>query len=152
MNETHVAMLVGASFGLLAYPVGLFVGRIRHHALVERQLQRAADYQRAVDDLDRWCGYTSPHARLIARHLKALGEGSGYNAGTPVADEACHVSGLRVQLTRLDYHGDGEHPIEPRKFLARTDWETAYMADSVHPNVAGALVTKEAIKEAIAVA
>ena len=115
MNETHVAILVGASFGLLAYPVGLFVGRIRHHALVERQLQRAADYQRAVDDLDRWCGYTSPHARLIAKHLKALGEGSGYNAGTPVADEACHVSGLRVQLTRLDYPGDGKRPIEPRK-------------------------------------
>lgn len=103
MSETHVTMLIALISALIAYWSGLFVGRIRHHALVERQLQRAADYQRAVDDLDRWCGYTSAHARLIARHLKAVGEDSGYNAGTPVADEACHVSGLREQLNRLDH-------------------------------------------------
>lgn len=108
-------MLIGTIFTLLSFWIGLFVGRIRHHALVERQLQRAADYQRAVDDLDRWCGYTSPHARLIARHLKAIGEDSGYNAGTPVAHEACRVSGLREQLNRLDNSGDGKHPIEPPK-------------------------------------
>ncbi len=115
MNETHVAMLIGAIFAPLAYWIGLFVGRIRHHALVERQLKRAADYQRAVDDLDRWCGYTSPHAKLIARHLKAVGEDSGYNAGTPVADEACHVSGLREQLIRIDHPSDGKRPIESQE-------------------------------------
>ena len=119
MNETHVAMLIGAIFAPLAYWIGLFVGRIRHHALVERKLQRADDYQRAVDDLDRWCGYTSPHAKLIARHLKAVGEDCGYNAGTPVADEACNVSGLREQLKRLDCPAaktktQGES-IQPRK-------------------------------------
>lgn len=43
MNETHVAMLVVASVTPLAYWIGLFVGRIRHHALVERQLQRAVE-------------------------------------------------------------------------------------------------------------
>ena len=43
MNETHVAMLVVASVTPLAYWIGLFVGRIRHHALVKRQLQRAAE-------------------------------------------------------------------------------------------------------------
>ena len=118
MNETHVAMLVGASFTPLASWIGLFVGRIRHHALVDRQLKRAADYQRAVDDLDRWCGHTSPHARLIARHLKAVGEGLGRNAGTPVADEACEVSGLRVQLTRLDY--PGAMPTQPPKSKDQT--------------------------------
>lgn len=113
MSETHATILIGTACTLIAYWTGLFVGRGRHHALVERQLQRAADYQRAVDDLDRWCGYTSPHARLIARHLKAVGEDSGYNAGTPVADEACHVSGLREQLNRLDHPGDGELKTPP---------------------------------------
>ena len=103
MNETHAVMLIGAIFTLLAYWIGLLIGRIRHYTLVERQLKRAADYQRAVDDLDRWCGYTSPHAKLIARHLKAVGEDLWRNSGSPAADEACDVSGLRVQLTRLDY-------------------------------------------------
>ncbi|OQA84408.1 MAG: hypothetical protein BWY31_02402 [Lentisphaerae bacterium ADurb.Bin242] len=103
MSEMQVATMAGTMLVLLAYWVGLFVGRVRHSVLVARHLQRATDYQRAVDDLDWWCGHTSPHARLIARHLKAIGEGTGYNSGTPVADEACHVSGLREQLNRLDH-------------------------------------------------
>ena len=103
MSELQAVVLLGAGV-LLAYCLGLYVGRLRHFELVEKHLTRATNYQRAVDDLDRWCGHTSPHARLIARHLKAIGEGTGYNAGTPVADEACHVSGLREQLKRLDHH------------------------------------------------
>ena len=103
MSEIHAAALIGTVCVLLAYWLGLYVGRLRHLALVDRHLMRATDYRRGVDDLDRWCGHTSPHARLIARHLKAIGEGTGYNAGTPLADEACHVSGLREQLRRMDY-------------------------------------------------
>ena len=106
MSELQTAALLGAGV-LLAYCLGLYVGRLRHLALVEKHLDRATNYQRAVDDLDRWCGHASPHARLIARHLKAIGEGAGYNAGTPVADEACHVSGLREQLRRLDGPASG---------------------------------------------
>lgn len=102
MSELQAAALLGTICTLLAYWIGLLIGRLRHLALVERHLERANDYQRAVDDLDRWCGHTSPHAKLIARHLKAIGEQAGYNAGTPVSDEACHVSGLREQLRRLD--------------------------------------------------
>lgn len=113
MSEIQTAALLGTICTLLAYWIGLFIGRIRHFALVERHLKRATDYQRAVDDLDRWCGYTSPHAQLIARHLKAIGEGTGYNAGTPTADEACHVSGLREQLKRLDHPGTSA--IQPPK-------------------------------------
>ena len=108
MSEIHAAALIGTVCVFLAYWLGLYVGRIRHLAFVDRHLMRATDYRRAVDDLDRWCGHISPHARLIARHLKAIGEGTGYNAGTPVADEACHVSGLREQLKRLD------HPAPPK--------------------------------------
>ena len=103
MSEIHAATLVGTVCVLLAYWLGLYVGRLRHFELVEKHLARATNYQRAVDDLDRWCGHSSLHARLIARHLKAIGEDAGYNAGTPVADEACHVSGLREQLKRLDH-------------------------------------------------
>lgn len=102
MSELQAVVLLGAGV-LLAYCLGLYVGRLRHFELVEKHLTRATNYQRAVDDLDRWCGHVSPHAWLIARHLKAIGEDAGYNAGTPVADEACHVSGLREQLKRLDH-------------------------------------------------
>lgn len=102
MSELQAVVLLGAGV-LLAYCLGLYVGRLRHFELVEKHLTRATNYQRAVDDLDRWCGHASPHARLIAKHLKAIGEDAGYNAGTPVADEACHVSGLREQLRRMDY-------------------------------------------------
>lgn len=102
MSEIQAAAFLGAVCVLLAYWLGLYVGRMRHFELVEKHLARATNYQRAVDDLDRWCGHSSLHARLIARHLKAIGEDAGYNAGTPVADEACHVSGLREQLKRLD--------------------------------------------------
>lgn len=109
MSEIQATALIGTVCVLLAYWLGLYVGRVRHLAMVERHLKRASDYQRAVDDLERWCGYTSPHARLIARHLKAIGEDTGYNAGTPTADEACHVSGLREQLKRVD------HPQPPSK-------------------------------------
>lgn len=59
-------------------------------------------YRLAVDDLDRWCGHSSPHARLIAAHLRAVGEGHELNAGTPHAQEPCVVSGLRDQLARLN--------------------------------------------------
>jgi len=65
-------------------------------------------YRKALDDLDRWCGYSSPHARLIAAHLVAEGEGLNLNAGTPIADEPCTISGLREQLWRLDHQRDGQ--------------------------------------------
>ena len=58
-------------------------------------------YRWAVEDLDRWCGHMSPHAKLIATHLKAKGEGYSVNAGTPTGMEACTVDGLRTQLERL---------------------------------------------------
>lgn len=102
MSQAQTTILLVVIFALLGYWIGLVTGRLRHLDLVRRHLERATDYQTAVDDLDRWCGHASPHARLIARHLKAIGEGLGYNAGSPVSDEACHVSGLREQLRRLD--------------------------------------------------
>lgn len=81
----------------LAYDVGRQEGRRDCASDVER----ADRYRMAVDDLDRWCGHESPHARLIARHLIAEGEGHAMNAGTPFGDEVCTVSGLREQLRRL---------------------------------------------------
>ena len=65
-------------------------------------MEKGTRYAYAVDDLDKWCGHSSPHARLIARHLYAYGEGGVVNAGTPHEDEACTISGLREQLRRLD--------------------------------------------------
>jgi len=64
-----------------------------------RALER---YRGAVHDLDRWCGHASPHARIIAAHLTAIGEGQGLNAGTPCGEEPCTVGGLRDQLARID--------------------------------------------------
>lgn len=99
MSTTHLILL---AFIALAYLLGRCNGVARHRKLVQPALDARDRYRNAVEDLDRWCGHNSPHARLIARHLRAHGEGLGYNAGTPAGDEACHPNGLRQQLTKLD--------------------------------------------------
>lgn len=88
--------------GLLGYWLGCFVGAMRQRALWQDHMEKCNRYVDAVDGLDRWCGHGSPHARLIARHLSAIGEGKLLNAGTPCENEACTISGLREQLKRLD--------------------------------------------------
>lgn len=101
-NDQIVIAAVAAVFLVLAYWLGLFIGARRQRDLWSDHMDKGNRYIYAVDDLDRWCGHRSPHARLIARHLSALGEGKGHNAGTPAGDEACSVSGLREQLKQLD--------------------------------------------------
>ena len=97
-----------AALGLLSlfvwftYIVGRTVGKWQQQELWRDHMEKCDRYVHAVQDLDTWCGHHSPHARLIARHLRAIGGGLGHNAGTPVGDEACDVSGLREQLKRLD--------------------------------------------------
>ena len=85
-----------------AYLIGRTVGRNQQQELWRDHMDKCNRYFYAVDDLDRWCGHTSPHAKLIARHIKAIGDGTGCNAGTPTGDEACTINGLREQLKRLD--------------------------------------------------
>ena len=89
-------------FCFVFYKLGAVMGAADKLEQVAPDLEAAYHYRQAVDDLDRWCGQTSTHAGLIARHLKARGEQAACNAGTPNADEACTVSGLREQLRRLD--------------------------------------------------
>lgn len=89
-------------FCFVFYKLGTVMGAADKLEQVAPDLEAAYHYRQAVDDLDRWCGHTSPHARLIARHLIAMGEREACNAGTPHADEACTVSGLREQLRRID--------------------------------------------------
>lgn len=85
--------------GWLAFTIGYCKGRDS----LEPELNRLWRYAHAVDDLDRWCGHTSPHALLIARHLRTIGEGAeGLNAGTPRDAEPCTIDGLRAQLKKLD--------------------------------------------------
>lgn len=93
-----------AALGLLSllvwfvYWLGREIGKHQQQALWRDHMEKCNRYAHAVDDLDKWCGHQSPHARLIARHLRAKGEGLGLNAGTPVGDEACQIGGLREQL------------------------------------------------------
>lgn len=91
-----------AIFVWAAYQGGKMIGADRQQTLWRDHMEKSSRYAHAVDDLDKWCGSQSPHARLIARQLKAVGEGTGLNAGTPTGDEACTVVGLREQLRRLD--------------------------------------------------
>lgn len=96
--------------GWMAFAIGRSMGRDDRLP----QLEMLWRYRGAVDDLDRWCGHTSPHARLIARHLKTIGEGDeGINAGTPCDVEPCTIDGLRAQLKKLDVIEStlGEHAI-----------------------------------------
>lgn len=97
-------VLIGiALFALhLAYVLGTAIGSRRQRNFWSRHMEVGHDYRRAVDDLDRWCGHSSPHARLIAAHLLAAGEGHSRNAGTPHSSEPCTIDGLREQLRRLD--------------------------------------------------
>ena len=89
-------------FVVAAYLLGKATGKYQQQDLWRDHMEKCDRYARAVDDLDVWCGHQSPHARLISRHLKAMGEGLAHNAGTPTGDEACTVSGLRTQLSRLE--------------------------------------------------
>lgn len=97
-----------AALGLLSllvwfvYWLGRTIGKYQQQELWRDHMDKCNRYVYAVEDLDTWCGHHSPHARLIARHLRAMGEGLGHNAGTPTGDEACTISGLREQLKRLD--------------------------------------------------
>lgn len=92
-----LALFVGA-----AYLIGRSVGKYQQQELWREHMDKCNRYVYAVKDLDTWCGHQSPHARLIARHLRSAGEGLGLSGGTPVGDEACTVNGLREQLKRID--------------------------------------------------
>lgn len=93
------------------YVIGLFACAIwafnLHFKLRDiRSDMKASDsrirrYRSAVDEVDKWCGNESPEARLIARFIGKTGEGFGANAGTPVADEFCTISGTREQIRRI---------------------------------------------------
>lgn len=103
MNYENAAVwVILALFVFAAYGIGTIRGEIKRQDLWRDHMEKSSRCIRAVDDLDRWCGHTSPHARLIARHIDAIGEGKGCNAGTPHDDEPCTVDGLREQLRRLD--------------------------------------------------
>lgn len=102
MLQTIIIVLWALVFIALTASLAYDLGKQQGQVNCAPNVERAYRYQRAVDDLDRWCGHTSPHAELIARHLKARGERAACNAGTPHADEACTVSGVREQLRRLD--------------------------------------------------
>lgn len=103
MNEREIwTVVLGAVFVMLAYWFGKWRGALSQREMWQDHMDKCNRYAYAVEDLDRWCGHTSPHAKLIARHIRAHGEGLGYNAGTPTAYEACDVSGLRQQLARID--------------------------------------------------
>ena len=106
MSPDTFLALVTLGAAAFVFTVGYLMGRLEGGARQRKRwrphIEKCDRYRHAVDDLDHWCGYSSPHARLIARHLRAAGEGLGMNAGTPHSDEACTISGLRDQLRRLD--------------------------------------------------
>lgn len=96
------AIVIIAVLVWVTYCIGGWFGEHRQRKRWEDHMNRCNRYIYAVDNLDKWCGHTSPHAKLIARHLRAEGDGLGLNAGTPSGDEACTIDGLREQLKRLD--------------------------------------------------
>lgn len=94
---TNIIFLSAACvFG--GYLIGIFIGTKRAFKAEDRSDR----YLFAILDLDRWCGHQFPAARVIAKHLKAVGEGKAINAGTPHGEEPCTVMGLREQLRRLE--------------------------------------------------
>lgn len=87
-------------------------------------------YRWAVDELDRWCGHESPHARLIAAHIRAVGEGEAKNAGAPCGMEVCDIQGTRQQLRRIDQERSAElDGLE--ELMADTEWLKAELSTRV---------------------
>jgi hypothetical protein len=118
----HILNLIPLSlFAAFIAWLAFVIGRCKGRDSLGHQLERLWRYQHAVDDLDRWCGHMSPHARLIARHLSTIGEGKeGLNAGTPVDVEPCTIDGLRQQLKKLDVIEStlGEHALAGERMRA----------------------------------
>jgi len=111
----HILTLIPlALFALVCCWLAFTVGQCKGRDNLGPELDKLWRYKSAVNDLDRWCGHMSPHARLIARHLTAIGEGKeGLNAGTPNDVEPCTIDGLRQQLKKLDVIEStlGEHAL-----------------------------------------
>lgn len=97
-----------AIYQLMAVTAGILCGAMmwRNDALAAKEAMKSEDalrrYRWAVDELDRWCGHESPHVRLIAAHITAVGEGHAMNAGTPCGSEVCDIQGTRQQLRGID--------------------------------------------------
>lgn len=73
----------------------------RREKALKKLQEELARRDLALDQLQHWCSQF-PHARIIYNHLHAQRTDQPLNAGTPVGEEACVVSGLRQQLLRLD--------------------------------------------------
>ena len=100
--------VMDALYLLMVLACGFLSGAMlwRSDALDAKRARKSEEalrrYRWAVDELDRWCGYESPHARLIAAHISAYGEGEAMNAGTPCGSEVCDIQGTRQQLRAID--------------------------------------------------
>lgn len=100
--------VMDAIYLLMVLACGVLSGAVlwRSDAMDCKAARKSKDalrrYRWAVDELDRWCGHESPHARLIAAHIRACGEGEAKNAGTPCGDEVCDIQGTRQQLRKID--------------------------------------------------
>lgn len=75
-----------------------FIKKTQQYNLQE---DRANRYLFAIDSLDKWCRYDLPEIEVICKYLIAKGEGLPMNAGTPIGNEACTISGLREQIRRM---------------------------------------------------
>lgn len=98
---TPVMLVLVVAFVCVALSTTYDIGKRKGHRDCASDSERADRYRDAVDALDKWCGYESAQARLIAAHLLAVGEGMAINSGTPCGDEPCTISGLREQLRRV---------------------------------------------------
>lgn len=109
----------------VVYLVGVYLGKKKACDIYESDLDRGSRYIRAVSDFDLWCSYLHPSVKLISSHLRAVGEGTSLNSGTPVESEPCTVNGLRDQLTRRLIHSSSSttaaKQISKRLAQLRTD-------------------------------
>lgn len=120
-------------YPLIALVAGVLFGAVmwRSDALDAKAARKSEDalrrYRWAVDELDRWCGHESKHARLIAAHITAVGEGTGMNAGTPYAMEVCDIQGTRQQLRRIDAQA-AEELEGLKELMSDTEWLKAELS------------------------
>ena len=95
-------LAIGTPVMVLTMGVAYYAGRSRERREMLPAADAAARYRLACRDVMTWCCEDElKAARMTARQIMACGEGDGLNAGTPVGDEACQISGLREQLRSM---------------------------------------------------
>jgi hypothetical protein len=89
-------IILGSVFVCLAFFAGKLIGQLKQQDLWQEHMDKTNKYVHAIEDIQKWCGDSSPHARAIVKHITLTVEEK-----TPLI-AASDVLILRDELLKLD--------------------------------------------------